>query len=663
MSLFKLKADYSPSGDQPQAIEYLVNGIKNGITNQTLVGVTGSGKTFAMANVIKEFDKPAIILSHNKTLAAQLYNELKSFFPDNAVEYYVSYFDYFRPEAYKVSEDLYIEKDSKVNQQIEIQRLSTINSLLTRKDVIVVASVSAIYGALNPMLYKESFFRFYKSQVITKKDFIYELIKIHYQRNDVSPEPGQFLVKGDLIFIRPADDEDKTIRISFYDNEIEEIAVVYSLTKKVITKETNYILVPGQAYATDINLYDEIVQKIEKELAERLQYFASNNKLLEAQKLEPRIKQDIYELKEFKMCKGIENYSMYLDQRDFGQRPYTLLDYFPENSLMIIDESHQTLPQIKGMPETDKTRKINLIDNGYRLPSAAENRPLNYDEFNNSFNFQKIYVSATPSSEELEKSNGNVVHMYLRPTGLVDPEIIIKPTYGQIDDIYDTIISLRETNEKSIIITLTKESSEKLSEYLITKGIKAIYLHSDFKTLERNEIIRKLRTNQAEVLIGINLLREGIDIPEVSRIMILDADVTGFLRSSTALIQIVGRCARNANGKAILYADKITPAIQECLDDNKKKRELQLAYNKKNNIIPKTIIKEIPESSYDEKIQNAIDALIKKKTINNSVLKEKEKLIEELTKQMNEAAKMRDYELAISFRDKILELEKVNKNV
>ncbi|WP_322876297.1 excinuclease ABC subunit UvrB [Mycoplasmopsis felis] len=663
MSLFKLKADYSPSGDQPQAIEYLVNGIKNGITNQTLVGVTGSGKTFAMANVIKEFDKPAIILSHNKTLAAQLYNELKSFFPDNAVEYYVSYFDYFRPEAYKVSEDLYIEKDSKVNQQIEIQRLSTINSLLTRKDVIVVASVSAIYGALNPMLYKESFFRFYKSQVITKKDFIYELIKIHYQRNDVSPEPGQFLVKGDLIFIRPADDEDKTIRISFYDNEIEEIAVVDSLTKKVITKETNYILVPGQAYATDINLYDEVVQKIEKELAERLQYFNSNNKLLEAQKLEPRIKQDIYELKEFKMCKGIENYSMYLDQRDFGQRPYTLLDYFPENSLMIIDESHQTLPQIKGMPETDKTRKINLIDNGYRLPSAAENRPLNYDEFNNSFNFQKIYVSATPSSEELEKSNGNVAHMYLRPTGLVDPEIIIKPTYGQIDDIYDTIISLRKTNEKSIIITLTKESSEKLSEYLITKGIKAIYLHSDFKTLERNEIIRKLRTNQAEVLIGINLLREGIDIPEVSQIMILDADVTGFLRSSTALIQIVGRCARNANGKAILYADKITPAIQECLDDNKKKRELQLAYNKKNNIIPKTIIKEIPESSYDEKIQNAIDALIKKKTINNSVLKEKEKLIEELTKQMNEAAKMRDYELAISFRDKILELEKVNKNV
>lgn len=663
MSLFKLKADYSPSGDQPQAIEYLVNGIKNGITNQTLVGVTGSGKTFAMANVIKEFDKPAIILSHNKTLAAQLYNELKSFFPDNAVEYYVSYFDYFRPEAYKVSEDLYIEKDSKVNQQIEIQRLSTINSLLTRKDVIVVASVSAIYGALNPMLYKESFFRFYKSQVITKKDFIYELIKIHYQRNDVSPEPGQFLVKGDLIFIRPADDEDKTIRISFYDNEIEEIAVVDSLTKKVITKETNYILVPGQAYATDINLYDEVVQKIEKELAERLQYFHSNNKLLESQKLEPRIKQDIYELKEFKMCKGIENYSMYLDQRDFGQRPYTLLDYFPENSLMIIDESHQTLPQIKGMPETDKTRKINLIDNGYRLPSAAENRPLNYDEFNNSFNFQKIYVSATPSSEELEKSNGNVAHMYLRPTGLVDPEIIIKPTYGQIDDIYDTIISLREKNEKSIIITLTKESSEKLSEYLITKGIKAIYLHSDFKTLERNEIIRKLRTNQAEVLIGINLLREGIDIPEVSRIMILDADVTGFLRSSTALIQIVGRCARNANGKAILYADKITPAIQECLDDNKKKRELQLAYNKKNNIIPKTIIKEIPESSYDEKIQNAIDALIKKKTINNSALKEKEKLIEELTKQMNEAAKMRDYELAISFRDKILELEKVNKNV
>ncbi|WP_416373875.1 DEAD/DEAH box helicase family protein [Mycoplasmopsis felis] len=356
MSLFKLKADYSPSGDQPQAIEYLVNGIKNGITNQTLVGVTGSGKTFAMANVIKEFDKPAIILSHNKTLAAQLYNELKSFFPDNAVEYYVSYFDYFRPEAYKVSEDLYIEKDSKVNQQIEIQRLSTINSLLTRKDVIVVASVSAIYGALNPMLYKESFFRFYKSQVITKKDFIYELIKIHYQRNDVSPEPGQFLVKGDLIFIRPADDEDKTIRISFYDNEIEEIAVVDSLTKKVITKETNYILVPGQAYATDINLYDEVVQKIEKELAERLQYFNSNNKLLEAQKLEPRIKQDIYELKEFKMCKGIENYSMYLDQRDFGQRPYTLLDYFPKNSLMIIDESHQTLPQIKGMSETDKTQ-------------------------------------------------------------------------------------------------------------------------------------------------------------------------------------------------------------------------------------------------------------------------------------------------------------------
>ncbi|WP_435128420.1 excinuclease ABC subunit UvrB [Mycoplasma sp. 6243] len=659
MSIFKLNAQYQPSGDQPQAISFLVNGINKHHKHQVLHGVTGSGKTFTIANVIKEFDKPVLVLSHNKTLASQLYSELKNFFPDNAVEYYISYFDYFRPEAYKPNTDTYIEKDSRTNEQIEVMRLSAINSLITRKDVIVVASVSAIYGALNPDVYRESFYRFYVGLQISKKDFIYKLIKILYNRNDVEAKPGEFSVKGDEVIIRPSDNEEVAVRVSFFDDIIEEIAIIHALNKHVIEKKKIFVLVPGDAYATDDSIYDQIIPKIRSELHQRLADFYKENKLLEAQRLNQRISNDLDELSEFKMCKGIENYSMYLDGRTFGERPYTLLDYFPPESLFFIDESHMSIPQLNAMYKGDHSRKQTLVDYGFRLPSALENRPLKFEETENNFDFFKIYISATPAEYELNKAQNNVTKMFIRPTGLTDPAVVIKPTENQIQDIHDTIIQQRQSGGKTVVITITKESSEKITEYLISLGIKAAYIHSEFNTFERNELIRKLRIGQIEVLIGINLLREGIDIPEVSKVLILDAGAQGFMRTASSLIQIIGRASRNANGQAVLYTDNITEAIQITLDDNKLKRQKQLEYNKIHNITPKTITKAIPPSIYADGMQGAIDLILrKKKQTKENQFAKKDDVIKELRKQMEAAAKQQDYERAIQLRDMMFELQK-----
>ncbi|AKA49946.1 excinuclease ABC subunit B [Mycoplasmopsis gallinacea] len=662
MGIYKLHSNYEPKGDQPKAIKEIVENIKDGIDQQVLLGVTGSGKTFTIANVIKEFDKPVLILSHNKTLASQLYSELKSFFPENAVEYYISYFDYYRPEAYMPTTDTYIEKDSKTNEQIEILRMSAINSLLTRKDTIVIASVSAIYGALNPEIYKDSFFRFYTSMKISVKEFTKRLIQIKYDRNDVDQAPGEFTVKGDNIIIRPADSEDKAIRISFFGDEVDEIAEVDPVTKNVIKKVNIYNLSPGDAYATDNSIFDSVIPKIEKELEDRLKEFKNEGKVLELTRLNQRIKNDIDDMKEFGMCKGIENYSMYLDQRTFGERPYTIMDYFPKDSLMFIDESHMFVPQLNAMYKGDRSRKESLVEYGFRLPSALENRPLQFNEWETEFNFKKIFISATPGEYELDQTNGLVTRLYVRPTGLLDPEIIIKPTKNQIEDIYDTIIAQRQTGEKTIILTTTKRMAEELSTYLIERDIKAAYIHSEHNTFVRNEILRKLRSGIYEVVIGINLLREGIDLPEVSKVIVLDADKESFMRNARSLIQITGRAARNANGQAIFYADSISKSMKICIDDNKEKRELQIAYNKKHGIVPKTIIKPIAEPIHGHDIMNAVELILdkQKKSGDSQKMNKKSKdmLIQEIKDQMNEAAKALDYERAIELRDILLELQK-----
>lgn len=665
MKIFKLNSNFTPQGDQPKAINELVQGIKNNRKDQVLLGVTGSGKTFTIANVIKEFDRPVIILSHNKTLASQLYSELKAFFPENAVEYFISYFDYYRPEAYKANTDTYIEKDSATNQQIEILRLSAYNSLLTRKDVIVVASVSAIYGALNPEVYNKSFYNFYLNQKISIKDFIIKLTKNKYERNDLDVVPGRFAVKGDLVFIAPADSETKMIRVSFSYDEIEEIAFVHPLEKTTIKKVSHYTLSPGDAYATDNSIYSTVIPQIQEELKERVKYYKDNNQILEATRINQRTNNDIDDMKEFGHCKGIENYSMYLDGRTFGQRPYTILDYFPKNSLMFIDESHMSLPQIRAMHAGDRSRKNELVKYAFRLPSALENRPLTFDEFENSFSFNKIYISATPEAYEINKTAGAVTTLYVRPTGLIDPEIFIYPKENQIERIYNIIMEQRKTGEKTLVLTVTKRLAEEISNYFIDRKIKAAYIHSDHETFVRNEILRKLRMGTYEVVIGINLLREGIDIPEVSKVIILDADSNGFLRNTKSLIQIVGRAARNANGQAILFADTITSAIKEMMEDNKIKRKIQMEYNQKYRIVPKTIIKPIRGAIYNENYENAMEILLKKSQESKFSKNEKKalnSLIEDLEIQMKKAAKEYDYEEAIRLRDMIHEIKQSQSN-
>jgi len=651
---FKLHSKYKPAGDQPKAIKKLIEGLKDNKEFQVLLGATGTGKTFTIANVINETNRPAIILSHNKTLAAQLYSELKSFFPENRVEYFVSYFDYYRPEAYLPSSDTFIDKTSKGNWDLEAMRMSTLNALLTRRDTIVVASVAAIYGHLSPEEYKASFYPIEVGMNIKRREFFIELVKRNYSRNNIDLKPGTFRARGDVIEIAPGWTDEYYMRIDMFGDEIEAITKVDTLTGEVIKKMSNATIFPGDAYTTKPETITKAIKTIKIELEERLKEFKKENKLLEAQRLEQRVKADIESLEEFGITPGIENYARHMDGRSEGQRSYTLFDYLPKDALIVIDESHMMIPQISAMYNGDRARKENLVDYGFRLPSALDNRPLRLDEFESEFHHQRIFVSATPGEYELEKTDGEVVSQIIRPTGLLDPTIEVVSTKGQIEDIYDRIQKQKKKNERTFILTTTKRMAEELSRYLQEKKEKIAYIHSEHKTFERDEIMRKLRKGVYDTVIGINLIREGIDVPEVSLILVLDADKESFFRSTKSLIQIVGRAARNENGHVVFYGDKITKSMQEAIDETNRRRKIQDEFNRKNNISPKTIIKPIPAPISGQSIDGAIDKFIGKKKKDK---KEKDKLIRELRAQMLSAARKLEFERATQIRDIILELE------
>ena len=652
---FKLKSRYQPSGDQVSSIKKLIDGVNENKKNQVLLGVTGSGKTFTIANVIQSVNKPVIILSHNKTLASQLYSELKGFFPENRVEYFVSYFDYYRPEAYLPQKDVYVDKTSKANQDLEAMRMASLNALTMRKDSIVIASVAAIYGSVNPEEYKSSFYNIEVGLIIKRNQFFINLIKRQYKRNNVELVSGCFSVKGDVIELAPGWTSEYLIRIEFFGDEIEKIARLDPITKKVKKFYHSLVIYPAAIYSVQDKTIYRAINLIEEELKDQLDFFKSNNKLLEYQRLHDRTINDIDSLKEFGYCSGIENYARHIDGREKGEKPFTILDYLPENSLVIIDESHMMIPQLNAMYNGDRARKENLVNFGFRLPSALDNRPLKFHEFE-KYKFQKIFVSATPGDYEIDLVHGEIVSQIIRPTGLLDPTIEVYPSKNQIENIYDRIQNQIKKNERSFILTTTKRISEELTKHFQSLGVKIAYIHSEHKTLERNEILRKLRKGVYDVIIGINLLREGIDIPEVSLIMVLDADKESFFRSKRSLIQITGRAAKNINGHVVFYADSISKSMQETIDDNQFKRSLQENYNKINNVTPKTIIKPIPEPIQGHDLQNAIDFVLNN---NNKKSKKTEikNLIEGMRKEMKDAAKELDFERATEIRDIILELE------
>ncbi|MGZ9428628.1 excinuclease ABC subunit UvrB [Mycoplasma sp. 1012] len=649
--MYNLISKNKPQGDQPKAIKELSDGIKNNKKYQVLLGVTGSGKTFTMANVIKETNRPALILSHNKTLASQLFSEMKSLFPENKVEYFVSHFDYYRPESYLPAKDVYTEKSSKTNWDLESMRMSTINALVTRRDTIVVSSVAAIYGALDPKEYQSNLFYIEVGMKLNRSDLFRTLAKIGYERTDIDLEPGKFRTKGDVIELFPVWTEELTIRIDFFDDEIENIVYQEKLSKKTTKKVKNFVIYPANSYTVTNDTIERAVKTIETELEERLYYFEKENKLVEKQRLNDRVRNDIDSLKEFGFCSGIENYSRHMDDRREGEKPYTLFDYLPKDALIFIDESHMTVPQLQAMYKGDYQRKRNLVDYGFRLPSALDNRPLKFEEFEEIEN-QIIYISATPADYEVDKTHGEITTQIIRPTGLVDPIIEIKSTKNQLETMYKEIDNQIKNNERVIIITGTKRMAEELSSNFREKHYKSAYIHSEHKTFERNDILRKLRKGIYDVVVGVNLLREGIDLPEVSLIMILEADTNSFSRTKAALIQMIGRVARNDHGRAILFADSITSNIESTLKDNEEKRKIQMEYNKKHNIIPKTIIKPIfdPIQSVE-----TIDALEKSSKVKDK--KEKEEIIKALIKQKNEYIAKDDLEKAIQIRDLILELE------
>jgi excinuclease ABC, B subunit len=589
---FKLVSKYKPAGDQPKAIEQLVEGLKENKEHQVLLGVTGSGKTFTVANVIERMQRPALIISHNKTLASQLYSELKEFFPNNRVEYFVSYFDYYKPEAYIPKSDLYIEKVSKNSKILEAMRMSAINALSIRRDTIVVASVASIYGEYNPNEYRKNFLPVEINQKIERSKIISKLIKIGYNRKKSELDRGDFDIKGDVLEIAPGYTNDYNLRIEFFDDQIEAISQIHPITKDKIKNLSSLTIFPSTTYTVKDEVMKNMIEEIKEELNERIEYFKKEGKLLEAQRIKDRVLNDIDSIEEFGYTSGIENYARYLDGRKPGQRPYSLFDYLPDDALVFLDESHLMIPQLQGMYEGDRSRKQTLVDYGFRLPSALDNRPLTLKEFEN-FNFQKIYLSATPGDYELNKTYGEVVSQYIRPTGLLDPIIEIRSKDNQINDIYDNIKNQIAKNERTLILTTTKKHAEELSLYLKENKIKAAYIHDQFKTFERNEIIKALRLGKYDVVIGINLLREGIDIPEVSLICVLNADINGLSRNARSLIQIVGRASRNDHGKVIFYANTISSGMRECIQDNLTKRKIQEEYNAKNHITPKTIIKPI----------------------------------------------------------------------
>ncbi|WP_051619158.1 excinuclease ABC subunit UvrB [[Mycoplasma] collis] len=649
---FKLTTQYKPLGDQPKAIKELVTNVLNNKKKQVLLGVTGSGKTFTIANVIAQCDRPALILSHNKTLASQLFSELKQFFPENKVEYFVSHFDYYRPESYVPSRDLYTEKSSKTNWDLESMRMASMNAILTRRDTIIVSSVAAIYGALNPSEYEQSFFYIEKNQQIARNLFFRQLTKIGYERNNIDLSPGNFRAIGDVIEIFPSWSDEFLIRVDFFGDEIENISLIDVNEKTLIKKQKNYVIYPASSYTVTNNTIEQAIKTIEIELKERLEFFEKNNLLLEKQRLEQRVRNDIDSLTEFGRCPGIENYARHMDQRQEGEKPYTLMDYLPEDCLIIIDESHINVPQLVAMYKGDYSRKKNLVDYGFRLPSALDNRPLKFEEFE-EIDKQTIYISATPGKYELDQTFGEVVSQIIRPTGLLDPVIEIKSKTNQLKIILEEIDKQIKQNERTIIIANTKSEAEKISQNLRSKKIKSAYIHSEHKTFERNEILRKLRKGIYDVIVGINLLKEGIDLPEVSLIMILEADVASFSRNKNSLIQMIGRVARNDHGRAILFADTINEHIKETIEDNRQKREMQIAYNLKNNIIPKTIIKPIPEAIEnflnDDDSKNKINKIIKNKKAFENYIKQLEKEKQLLIKndKLEEAIKLRDYILEL----------------
>ena len=645
--MFDIVSKYLPSGDQPEAIKKLVDGIKNGEKNQVLLGATGTGKTFTIANVIKEVNKPTLILAHNKTLAGQLYAELKELFPNNHVEYFVSYYDYYQPEAYVASSDTYIEKDASINDEIDELRHSATSSLLNNRDTIVVASVSCIYGIGEKEDYEKHMLIINRGDRVDRNDVMTRLIDMLYERSPFDLKRGSFRARGDCLELIPSNTHEKGYRIDFFGDEVDSITEFDVVTGKILNKKNTISIFPATHFVTDEEKLKIAIKKIEDELANRLEYFKSNNKLLEYQRLQERTNYDIEMLRETGTCRGVENYSAPLSLRGPGETPTTLIDFFPDDFLLVIDESHVTLPQVRGMYNGDRARKESLVEYGFRLPSALDNRPLKFEEFEKKLN-QVIYVSATPGDYELSLVDG-VVEQIIRPTGLLDPMIEVKPEEGQIDDLVEQINNQISRNERTIITTLTIRMAEELTTYLKKLNIKVAYLHNEIKTLERLQIIRDLRTGKYDVLVGINLLREGIDIPEVSLIAIMDADKQGFLRSDRSLIQIIGRAARNANGRVIMYANTMSESMENAIKETMRRRKIQEEYNKVHNIIPKTIVKDIPEI-----ISNNITLPKENKAMNK---KDKEKLISELEASMHLAAKNLDFEKAMELRDAIFELK------
>lgn len=649
---FILKSDYTPKGDQPDAIKKLACGIKEGKAHQILQGVTGSGKTFTMANIIQEVQKPTLVLAHNKTLAYQLFTEFKEFFPDNAVEYFVSYYDYYQPEAYVAATDTYIAKDSSINDEIDKLRHSATMSLFERRDVIIVASVSCIYGLGDPEEYRKLVLSLRPGQEISPEEVMKELIERQFVRNDFDFSRGTFRRRGDVLDIFPAGNEEKAIRVEFFGDEIDRISEFDSLTGKVTSHISHGYIYPASHYATSAEKAAAAITTIKEELKDRLVELENENKLVEAQRLEQRTNYDIEMLEEIGFCSGIENYSRHLSQRPAGSRPYTLIDYFPDDFMLFVDESHVSIPQVGGMYEGDRSRKQNLVDFGFRLPSALDNRPLKFPEFEKLIK-QTIYVSATPGPYEMEKTGGKVVEQIIRPTGLLDPLIEVKPVENQIDDLIENIHQIIDKKERVLVTTLTKRMAEDLTDYLSENGIKVKYLHSDIKTIERSEIIRDLRLGKFDVLVGINLLREGLDLPEVSLIAILDADKEGFLRSETSLIQTIGRAARNSKGHVIMYADKITRSMKKAIDETERRRKIQTEFNEKHGITPTTIKKNIAEIIQVTKSTNETEE-VKEEFSQEQI----ENIIINLETEMYKAAEELDFEKAAQIRDQIAKMKR-----
>ena len=654
MDKFVLKSEYKPTGDQPEAIEKLVEGIERGDRMQTLLGVTGSGKTFTMANVIERVNRPTLILAHNKTLAAQLCSEFREFFPDNAVEYFVSYYDYYQPEAYIPGKDMYIEKDALINEEIDRLRHSATSSLFDRRDVIIVASVSCIYSLGEPDEYKDLLIPLRPGQLMSREELIRRLVSISYTRNDMSPKRDSFRVRGDIVEIVPANMSDKAIRVEFFDDEIDRVSEINIVTGELVRLLSYAGIYPATHYAVSDEKREAAISEIYREMRERAEYFESENKLIEAQRITERVKYDMEMLREVGFCSGVENYSRILSGRPAGSTPYTLLDYFPKDFLLFVDESHVTLPQVRGMSGGDTARKKNLIDYGFRLPSAYDNRPLFFEEFEERIN-QAVFVSATPGDFEEENST-QTVEQIIRPTGLIDPEIEVRPIEGQVDDLMGEINKRVAKKERVLVTTLTKKMAEDLTEYLEENGIKVRYIHFNVDTMERMEIIRDLRLGVFDVLVGINLLREGLDIPEVSLVAILDADKEGFLRAERSLIQTIGRAARNANGTVIMYADTVTKSMKNAIGETERRRAVQEAYNKANGIVPKTVIKGVHDVIDLGKKTSEKD---KSKKLSKA---DKEKLIEQYTAEMREASRKLEFEKAAFLRDRIKEL-KITKQV